>query len=158
MVSGVVVNSVRDTLTIASQILESAKEEVIWLVPLSIHSLSRRYGFIENADAFIQRGGVIRGVINVVPTNIPEVLTSLDSGADVRHSDEVKEIFMFVGDRQYSVSAINIGVGEYTLETPVVAFWSESPTYAEYLRASFETAWSQAIPAQERIQELLKQG
>jgi len=32
----------------------------------------------------------------------------------------------------------------------------EDPTYAEYLLAAFETAWPQAIPAQERIEELEK--
>ncbi len=79
---------------------------------------------------------------------------SLKNGEDVRHSDEVHELFMYIGDRQQSISAINIGIDEYTLGTPVTAFWSEDPTYAEYLLASFENVWSRAVPAEERIQEL----
>ncbi len=81
----------------------------------------------------------------------------LDVGQDLRHCDALSEIFMFVGDRRQSVSMINIGAQEYTLNTPVTAFWSEDPTYADYLLASFETTWSQVVPAEERIHELLEQ-
>jgi hypothetical protein len=65
---------------------------------------------------------------------------------------------MIVGDKQQSLSAINLGVQEYTIDTPITAFWSESLNYAEYLLTSFENVWSEAVPAEERIQELLKQG
>jgi hypothetical protein len=65
---------------------------------------------------------------------------------------------MIVGDKQQSISAMNIGVQEYTLDTPITAFWSDSPPYAEYLVTSFENAWSKAISAEERIKELLKMG
>ncbi|MGZ7112201.1 MAG: hypothetical protein ACXVIU_12975 [Halobacteriota archaeon] len=98
-----------------------------------------------------------RGIVQITPTNVEEVLMSVENGEDVRHSDEAHELFMYVGDRQQSISAINIGVDEYTLDTSIIAFWSEDPTYAEYLLASFESAWSQAVPAEERIQEVLKQ-
>jgi hypothetical protein len=82
----------------------------------------------------------------------------LDFGEDLRHSDQFHEIFMIVGDKQQSLSAINLGVQEYTLDTPLTAFWSESPDYAEYLLTSYENAWSDAVPAEERIRELLEQG
>ena len=154
MASGVVINSVRDALAVALQILESAQEELVWLIPPSINSLSRNYDFVEKARAFIQQGGASRGIVPISQANVGEVQMSLKNGEDVRHSDEVHELFMYVGDRQQSISAINIGIDEYTLDTPVTAFWSEDPTYAEYLLASFENAWSQAVPAEKRIQEL----
>ncbi len=80
----------------------------------------------------------------------------LSLGEDLRHSDLHYEVFMIVGDRRHSLSAINIGVEEYTLDTPITAFWSESPTYAEYLLASFENVWSRAVPAAQKIEELPK--
>jgi hypothetical protein len=89
--------------------------------------------------------------------NVDEIRMSVESGENIRHSEAVQEVFMCVGDKQKSVSALNIGVVEYTLDTPVAAFWSEDPTYAEYLLAAFETAWAQAIPAQKRIEELEKE-
>ncbi len=157
MPSGIVINGVKDTFAAALEVLESAQEEVVWLVPPSVNSLSRHYAFVEKARALIERGGASRGVIQITHANVEEVRMSVKNGESVRHSDEVHELFMYVGDRQQSISGINIGVDEYTLDTPIVAFWSESPTYAEYLLTSFETAWSKAVPAEERIQELLKQ-
>ncbi len=157
MAPGIVISSVRDALAVAAQILESAQEEVVWLVPSSMHSLSMRHGFVEKTSAFIQQGGVSRGVVPTSKANASHVQMSLDNGEDVRHSDGVHEFFLYVGDRQRSISAINIGSEEYTLATPIVAFWSEDPAYAEYLLTAFEGAWSTAEPAQQRIRELEEQ-
>ena len=156
MAFGVVVNSIQDVLAVASQTLESAKDEICWLVPPSLLSLSTRYGFTEKIRAFTQQGGTSRGIVPLLHANVEEVWTRLDIGEDVRHAGGVHEIYMFVADRRQSISAINIGIGEFALDTPVTAFWSDDPTYAEYLLASFENAWSQAVPAKERVQELLK--
>ncbi len=62
---------------------------------------------------------------------------------------------MVVGDKQRCISVLNVGTEPYTLDTPVTAFWSADSTYAEYLLTSFETAWSRAVPAAQRIEELL---
>ncbi len=157
MPTGFVINNVKDTLAAALQILESAREEVVWLVPASINSLSMTYGGVEKIRAFVQKGGVSRGIVTISQANVEEIKAFLDAGEDIRHSDEVHELFMFVGDKRESVSSINIGVEEFTLETPVTAFWSQSPVYAEYLLTSFETAWSRAMPAEERVRALLEQ-
>jgi hypothetical protein len=113
---------------------------------------------MQSAKVFIQNGGVIRGIVPISCNNIERARMQLDIGEDLRHSDRIQEVFMLLGDKQQSISAINIGVGEYTLETSITAFWSESPTYAEYLYTSFENAWSEVVPARERIKELLTQG
>ncbi|MGZ4913096.1 MAG: hypothetical protein ACXVI3_05955 [Halobacteriota archaeon] len=155
MPAGTIVNGVKDVLAVALETLESAKEEVIWLVPASIHSLSMTHGFFEKTRAFIQRGGVSRGIVPISHANVKEIQMSAEIGEDIRHSEAVHELFMFIGDRQQSISAINVGITEFALETPGIAFWSESATYVEYLLASFESVWSQATPAEERIQELL---
>ncbi len=157
MPSGLVINSVQDALAAALQILESAQEEVVWLIPASVNSLSLAYGGVEKVRAFTQQGGVSRGVVQVSPANVKEIQLVWDAGEDIRHSDEVHEVFMYVGDRQHSISSLNTGVTEYTLDTPVTAFWSEDPTYAAYLLTSFENAWAHAVPAEKRIQELLEQ-
>ncbi len=78
-------------------------------------------------------------------------------GLDLRHSDQFHELSLFVGDKQYCICGMNTGADTYTLDTPVVGFWSEDPVYAEFLLIFFETAWSQAVPAEERIRELSKQ-
>ncbi|MGZ4903739.1 MAG: hypothetical protein ACXVIF_01965 [Halobacteriota archaeon] len=158
MASGTTINSVQDALAVALQILESAQEEVVWLVSPSLLSLCMHYGSVEKTKTFIQNGGVSLGIVPISHANIKDVEICLESGEDVRHSDEVHELFMFVGDKQQSISAINTGVHNFTLDTPVIAFWSESSVYAEYLLSSFESVWSHAVPAAQRIQELVGHG
>jgi hypothetical protein len=157
MPRGFIINGVKDALAAALGILESEQKEVAWLVPPSVHSLATTLGFFEAMRAFVKRGGVSRGIVALSRENVHEIRMSVESGEDIRHSDAVHEVFMYVGDKQKSVSALNIGVVKYTLDTPVAAFWSEDPKYAEFLLAAFETAWAQAIPAKERIEELEKE-
>ncbi len=130
MPSGLIINGVKDALAAALQILESAHEEVIWLIPSSIHSLSVTHGYFEQTKAFIERGGVARGIVSISLANIEEIQMSLESGEDIRNSDNVQEIFMYVGDKRDSVGSIDIDVSDYTLDTLAVCFWSEDPTYA----------------------------
>ncbi len=154
MPARIVINGVEDFIAMSLQILETAQHEVLFLYPPSLLSIAGTRDTVEHVKRFIERGGVVRGITTVSPANTEETRMRLDVGEDLRHSDAVHELFMFVGDRQHSLSAINIGVDEYTLDTPITAFWSEEPTYAEYLLASFENAWSQAVPAEGRIKEL----
>ncbi len=159
MSPGFIVKGVKDALAAASQILESAHEEVVWLVPPSMLPISMSYGFVEKTKSFVQNGGVLRGITTISHANLSGARTRLNIGEDLRHSDQPYEFFLVVGDKQHSISAINIGVYDFTLDTPVVAFRSDDHACAEYLLASFENAWVQAVPAEERIKELiLKRG
>ncbi|MDD1720717.1 MAG: hypothetical protein LUP95_01865 [Euryarchaeota archaeon] len=158
MPSGTIVTSVEDVVAVVSGIFESSQREIVLLTPPSLLSIAGTYHTVERAKQFIQNGGVLRGITTISPANVEEVRMRLDIGVDLRHSDQPHELYVFVGDRQRSISGINIGIDEYTLATPVTAFWSESPAYAEYLLVSFENAWAEAVPAEERIQELLSDG
>ncbi|MGZ4919607.1 MAG: hypothetical protein ACXV5D_06385 [Halobacteriota archaeon] len=152
-------NSLADALAEVVTLFESAQHELVFLVPPSVFSIAgAAYGTAPRAKQFIQNGGVMRGITTVSPANVEETRMRLAMGEDLRHSDLHYEIFMIVGDKQQSLSAINIGVNDYTLDTPLIAFRSGDPTYAEYLLTSFENAWSQSIPAEQRIQELLNKG
>ncbi len=37
---------------------------------------------------------------------------SLDNGENVRHSDKIPELFMYIGDGRHGISAINIGISD----------------------------------------------
>ena len=154
MPAGTVVNSTEDAVAVILEIIESAQHEIEYLSAPSFLSFAGTYDTMQSAKRFIEKGGVIRGIVPVSRANLEGVRLRLDIGEDLRHSDQLPEVFMFVGDRKYSISAMNIGIQEYTRDTPFTAFWSEDLTYAEYLLASFESAWSEAVPAAERIQEL----
>jgi hypothetical protein len=158
MPAGTVVTSVKDAIAVILRIFESANREIVFITPPSFMELSANYASMEGAERFIRNGGVVRGILPVSRDDVIEVRMRLDTGYHLRHSDLFHESFMIVGDRQQSISAINVGVQEYTLDTPITSFWSDSPAFAEYLLTIFENAWSKAIPAEQRIQELLKQG
>jgi hypothetical protein len=53
---------------------------------------------------------------------------------------------------------MSIDVESLSIDTPLIALWSDDPTYAEYLMSTFEMAWEQSIPAAQWIEELLKEG
>ncbi len=154
MPAGAVINTVEDIVAVVLGIFDSAKHELVLLAPPSLLSIAGTYHTVERAKQFIENGGVLRAITTISPANVEEAQMRLDIGIDLRHSDQVHELYMFVGNGQHSISGINIGVDEYTVDTPVTAFWSEDPTYAEDLLASFESAWSKAVPAEERILEL----
>ncbi len=95
--------------------------------------------------------------ISIANSEAKNVTAYEASYGDVRLSVQKYELFMFVSDRQQSLSAINTGIGDFTRDTRLVAFWSEDPSYVEYLRTSFENAWSQLAPTTGRVSEMSKQ-
>ncbi len=152
------IDNLKDALAIVVEIMESAQNELIFLVPPSVFSqAAASCDSLSRGKRFMQNGGVMRGITTVSSTNLEETRMRLAMGEDLRHSDLTYEFFMSVGDRQQSLSTINVGVSEYTLDTPITAFWSDDPTYAEYLLTSFENAWSRAVPAAQKVEELLAQ-
>ncbi|MGZ4882015.1 MAG: hypothetical protein ACXV7G_13310 [Halobacteriota archaeon] len=158
MPSGTVIRNVKDVIAVILSIFEAAKNEVVFITPDSVMNLAGNYQTMRSAELFIQNGGAIRGIVPILRDNVERVRKRLDFGEDLRHSEEFHEVFMCIGDKRQSISAINLGVKEYDLDTPIAAFWSDSPSYAEYLVTLFEGEWSKAVPAQERIKELLEQG
>jgi hypothetical protein len=158
MANETIITSVTDALAICSSIIESANNEVVYLSPPSLLVLASRFGFAEKTKMLIQKRAHIRGITDFSYSYIAEIRESLDNGEDVRYFPEYRGIFMLVGDGRESISSISIDVESLSIDTPVVALWSDEATYAEYLMSTFEMAWEQSIPAAQRIKELLKEG
>lgn len=100
----------------------------------------------------------MRGIADFSYQYINEVQEWLDDGIDVRYYPQYQGMFMLVGDERKSISSMSIDVERLSVNTPVVALWSDEPTYAEYLTSTFETVWEQSVPAGQLIEELLKEG
>ncbi len=157
MTDGTIVTSFKDAIAVGSKILESAENEVVWLAPRSSLTYALQYNIIEKFKMRIQSGVSVRGIVDFSHGNIDMLQKLLAAGQDVRHFDGYQGVFMVVADKE-SISSINIDFKNLSLDTPIVALWSDDPTYADYLMSTFETAWQQAIPATQRIEELLKEG
>ncbi len=158
MANETIITSVTDALAICSRIIESANNEVVFLSPPSLLVVASRFGLREKTKLFIQRGGRVRGIADFSYQYIGAMRERLDAGEDVRHISQYQGTFMLVRDRQESISSMSVTAESLSIDTPVVALWSDDPTYAEYLVSTFEIAWEQAIPAAQRIEELLKKG
>jgi len=158
MTDGKVITNVTDGLAVISSIIESSNNEVVYICPPSLLILSSELGLAERAKLFIQDGGRVRGIADFSYQYIEEIRELLDIGEDVRYIPQYQGIFLLVRDRKESISSMSVDAKSLSVDTPIVALWSEDPTYAEYLVSTFEMAWEQAIPAAERIEELLKEG
>jgi len=152
------ITSVTDALAICSNIIESAENEVVYISPLSLLLLASQLGLVERVKLFMQKGGRVRCITDLSHQHIKEIQEWLDIGEDVRHFPQYQGIFMLVGDKKESISSMSIDAKNLSVDTPIVAFWSDDPTHAEYLMSIFETAWEQSFPAAQRIEELLKAG
>jgi len=158
MADGTIITSVTDALAICSSIIESANNEVVYISPPSLLVLASQLTLRENIKLFIQKGARVRGIANFSYPYIGEMREILDIGTDVRHVDHYQGIFMLVGDEKESISTMTVNGENISIDTPVVALWSDDPTYIEYLLSTFEMAWEQSVPAVQQIEELLKEG
>ena len=78
---------------------------------------------------------------------------------EARHFDKYSGLMFFVFDEKICLNAINVaGLKRVSLSELVSVLWTDDPAYAQYLISTFELLWEQSIPAEQRIQELLKQG
>ena len=104
----------------------------------------------------IQNRVRIRGIVDFSYPYIDVVRKLLDTGQDVRHIDNYHGIFMVIADAK-STSSMSIITESLSTDSHIVAFWSNNPSYTEYLLSVFERVWGQAISATQRIEELLKE-
>jgi hypothetical protein len=157
MAKGTIIESVKDALAVGSNIIESAKSEIVWLLPPSMVIFAAQYGIPNKSKTLIEHGGHIRSIFQISSQYVELAQSLLDIGENLRHLNQYEGVFLLVGDKKQSISSIHVNVEDLSLDDRIVAFWSETPTYAEYLLTHFEQAWAQGVGAQERLNELLKQ-
>jgi sugar-specific transcriptional regulator TrmB len=152
-----IIKSVKELIAVSMPLLDSLQEE--WLVeaPAYLTVVASLFGVNDAAYEFIKRGGKVRAIIDISYQVIEPVREMIAIGEEVRHIDEHGVMFV-VFDRKISISAINAEVKRISLNEPVSGLWTDDPAYAQYLASTFEMVWRQSIPAEQRIQELLRQG
>ena len=134
-------------LAIGSNIIESANNEIFTSYPPSLLVLASQFGLAERIKLFIQKGGRAQGIADFSYPYIKAIQQRLDNVADVRFLWQYQGIFLLAGDRKESISSINVDVESLSIDTPVVALWSDDPIYADCFLSTFEKVWDQAIPA-----------
>jgi len=151
-----IIKSTKELVAIAVPLIDSMKEEWLVAVPGLATVVASLFGINDAAAAFIQRGGKVKTIVDISYPIIDNVKELLSIGEEVRHIDQHGVMFV-VFDRKHSITAISIAESA-SLNAPQTALWTDDPAYAEYLSSTFEMLWAQAVPAEERIRELLEQG
>ena len=136
MVTETIVESVKDAIAVASTIVESAEKEIAWLLPAPMLVMAAQYNV--QSKSLIQKGGKVRGITTISSRYVETVSKLLESGVDVRHTQNYTGSFMVVADKSQSVSAIYLNVEDISLDDKIVAFWTDDPDYADrtYFQAS----------------------
>jgi sugar-specific transcriptional regulator TrmB len=152
-----IIKSIKELIAISVPLLNSLQEEWLVAVPAVYTVIASVFGVNDVVLEFIKRGGKVRIIIDISYQVIEPVRELIAIGEEVRHIDQHGITFV-VFDRKISISSINAEVKRISLNEPVSGLWTDDPKYAEYLASTFEMLWNQAIDAEERIQQLLKEG
>jgi hypothetical protein len=153
MAERIIIESVRDALAVGSNIIEAAEKEVVWLLEPAILAFSFQFSIPKKSKMLIEKGGCVRGITKISGTSLDIVRKLLDNGEELRHIDQYQGAFMLIGDKKESISSINVNT-EFGLDDPIVAFWTDDQAYADFLTATFEAAWNEAVDAEKRVREL----
>ena len=153
-----ILKNVKDALSVSLSALASAEKEWIAIVPPMVTVLSSLF-VIDDDKKFIDRGGRIRFITDITYPYVETIQEHIEAGMEVRHVDKYAGITFFVFDGKITMNAINIDdVKSASLNQLATVLWTDDPAYAGYLVSTFEALWQQAVPAEERIHELRKQG
>lgn len=153
MESGTIIESVKDVIAVASGIIESAEKEVAWLVPAQLLVIAAKYNLKEKSKVLLQNGGRIRGITSISSPYVDIVRELVYVGEEVRNVQNYSGAFMLIGDKNQSISSINVIAEDLSLDDKIVAFWTGNPDYVEYLLSIFETVWQEATDAQNVLSE-----
>jgi hypothetical protein len=162
MARELIIKNVKDALAAGSNIIESAENEVVWLLPANYLAYSFQLGIPKKSKMLIEKGGRVRGITKISGVwidpvrrvRIDPVRKLLDSGEELRHIGQFPGVFMLVGDNKESISSMDINAENLTPDDPTVAFWTDNKAQAEFLIATFETVWNEAVDAKKRLREL----
>ncbi|MFZ0926367.1 MAG: hypothetical protein WCE82_09635 [Halobacteriota archaeon] len=154
MAREITIKNVKDALAAGSNIIESAQNEVVWILPPNYLAYSFQFSIPEKSKMLIEKGGRVRGITKISGAYLDPVRKLLDSGEELRHIDQFPGAFMLVGDNKESISSMNINAENLTLDDPTVALWTDNKAQAEFLTTTFETAWNEAVDAKKRLREL----
>jgi sugar-specific transcriptional regulator TrmB len=149
-----IIKSLGELVSVTIPLINSAREELLFVLPQEIVTFASRFGINEEIRKFVERGGNVRGITDVSHSGIELMQEMLDISEDLRHFDQYHGIAFSVIDRKICLTAINIDITRFSLREHIVVLWSDDSTYAEYLRATFEVLWGQSISAEQRIREL----
>ncbi len=148
--------TLRDIVNTTAHILQATEQEFLCVIHAKGIVAASTFDVTSIVKELNERGGKTRGIAHITPSVIPIVQELLAIGVDARHLDGYNGLYYGVFDRKHCVSAINVNFTHVRLDEPATLLYTDNSVYATYLASTFELLWQQAIPAEERIQQLLE--
>lgn len=152
-----IIKNLKEFAATVIPILSSLENEWLNIVPARAAVVWSQFGLLPYIQECIERGAKQYTAIDVAYPIIGTVRKLIDIGVEVRHFGNPGLAYN-VFDSKISISAINAEITRFSPTEPIALLWTDDRAYAHYLTSTFETLWEQSVPAEERIQDLLKQG
>ena len=150
--------TVGELVAAISQLINSAETSVVFVAHPKFNFITMG-GFLDHLKCAVGREVRVRGVIDISLQNLSAGREYLEGGIELRHTNTSRGMTLLVADGKRSISLIHAALkAALSLDESVAALRSDSVAQAEFLASAFEMAWEQASGAEERIDELLKQG
>jgi sugar-specific transcriptional regulator TrmB len=153
-----IIKSVKELVGISMPLTAACENEIILVSPEEVIAVASLFGILDEVKKRIERGVSFRMLTDVSYSAIEFIKEALSIGEEVRHLDGYQGVYFAVLDGKMCLHGINLDIKHISLTQPIAMLYTDDPTYAEYLNATFEMLWQQAIPAEQRIEELQKQG
>jgi len=153
-----IIKNVKELIAIGLASAVAAQKEMLVMSSREIVALSSLFDVNDEVKRFIERGGACKTIFDIPYSMIDVVREMTEIGEEVRHYGPYSGVFFALIDRKTCFHAINVDMKNISLNQPLAMLYTDDPTYAGYLVGTFELLWEQAVPAEERIQELLKRG
>jgi hypothetical protein len=154
MAEKIIIESVKDALAVGSSIIESAKNEIVWLLPPEMLIFSDQFGLTNKFQTLIENGGRVRGITKITSVYSKVIQRLVDIGEEIRHVDRYQGAFMVVGDKKESISSIYLDLEGLSLDDALRAFWTDNQSYTDYLMSTFDFEWNGALDAKKILLEL----
>ncbi|MGZ4932678.1 MAG: TrmB family transcriptional regulator [Halobacteriota archaeon] len=153
-----IIKNVKELVSVGLASATAAEKEMLVVSSREIVALASLFGVNNEVKRFIERGGTCKTIFDIPYSMIDVVREMTEIGEEVRHYGPYSGVFFASIDRKICFHAINVDMGRISLSQPLSMLYTDDPTYAGYLVGTFEMLWKQAIPAEQHIEELLKQG
>jgi sugar-specific transcriptional regulator TrmB len=153
-----IIKSVKELVGLTVPIALACQNDVILITPIEIVTIASLFGIIELVKQMIERGVKFRMITDVSYSSIEVIKEVIAVGEEVRHLSDYRGMYFAALDGKTCLHGINLDITHLSLSQPIAMLYTDDTTYAEYLAASFEMLWQQAVPAEEHIAELEKQG
>jgi hypothetical protein len=154
-----ILKSTKDLVAASLTSVTSIKDELLYVVPAEMLLIASMFGINAEVKKLIDNGGCARGIADITFSCVGAAQELLDIGEDLRHYEQYAGVYFGVLDNKICFNSIrNAPTGRISLIERIAVLWAEDATYAPYLASTFEILWKQAIPAEQRIQELLSEG